>query len=99
SFENSTQTTKMSNSGDQEPRPHIALLPSAGTGHLNPFLRLSAKLAARGCHVTVITPIPTFTAAESEHMDEFFSTYPNISRLKFQIVDDEPPSEFDQPIF
>ncbi|KAJ4707375.1 Glycosyltransferase [Melia azedarach] len=47
----------MANSSELTPSPHIALLPSSGMGHLTPFLRLAALLAAQGVKITFITPL------------------------------------------
>ena len=76
----------MSNNNDfhGEP-PHVALFPSAGMGHLTPFLRLADMLASRGCIVTVVTAMPTVSTAESAHISSFFSNYPHINRLEFEI--------------
>ncbi|KAK3026217.1 hypothetical protein RJ639_040502 [Escallonia herrerae] len=57
-------------------QPHVALLPSAGMGHLTPFLRLAAMLASRSCTVTLITIQPTISEAESTHITSFFATHP-----------------------
>ncbi|KAL5807863.1 hypothetical protein ACOSQ3_028554 [Xanthoceras sorbifolium] len=45
---------------------HIALLPSSGMGHLTPFLRLAALLTAHDLKITIITPYPTISLAESQ---------------------------------
>ncbi|XP_042517098.1 UDP-glycosyltransferase 708G1-like [Macadamia integrifolia] len=75
----------------KENHPHVALLPSAGMGHLTPFLRLAATMAARGCTVTLITPHPTVSLAESQHITHFLFTHPHVHRLDFHILPiDEP---------
>ncbi|KAK4367578.1 hypothetical protein RND71_011370 [Anisodus tanguticus] len=63
--------------------PHVALLPSAGMGHLMPFLRLAAMLASRNCKVTLLTAQPTVSTAESNHLNSFFAAHPHIQRLDF----------------
>lgn len=66
------------------PRPHVALLPSAGMGHLTPFSRLAASLSEH-CHVTMVSILPTVSAAESRHYTDLFSSYTNIHPLHFQL--------------
>ncbi|XAR51695.1 hypothetical protein NMG60_11006401 [Bertholletia excelsa] len=77
----------MSDGGDfPAALPHVALFPSAGMGHLTPFLRLAATLASRNCTVTLITTKPTVSAAESTHTSRFFTTHPHIRRLELEIL-------------
>ncbi|KAK4490726.1 hypothetical protein RD792_001428 [Penstemon davidsonii] len=66
--------------------PHVALFPCAGMGHLIPFLRLATMLDSRGCTVTFITVHPTVSAAESDHLTNFFTIHQNIKRLEFQLI-------------
>ncbi|KAJ3699493.1 hypothetical protein LUZ61_003198 [Rhynchospora tenuis] len=65
-------------------RPHIALLPSAGMGHLIPFSRLAASLSDL-CTVTMISILPTVSTAESRHFTDFFNSYGKIHPLYFQL--------------
>ncbi|KAM7250428.1 hypothetical protein ACFE04_022311 [Oxalis oulophora] len=70
--------------------PHIALLPSAGMGHLTPFLRLAASLVDRCCHVTLIIIYPTVSNSESQLIDNFLSSYPQVRQEKFHLPPLEP---------
>ncbi|KAK3001231.1 hypothetical protein RJ639_020358 [Escallonia herrerae] len=83
-----------------QPQPHVALLPSAGMGHLTPFLRLAAMLASRSCTVTLITIQPTISEAESTHITSFFATHPHINRLDFHVHPSAPSdTTTDDPFF
>ncbi|MCD7467044.1 hypothetical protein HAX54_004235 [Datura stramonium] len=79
--------------------PHVALLPSAGMGHLMPFLRLAAMLASRNCKVTLLTAQPTVSAAESNHLNSFFPAHPHIQRLDFHVLPLQPSNPHDDPFF
>ncbi|CAB4274937.1 unnamed protein product [Prunus armeniaca] len=72
--------------------PHIALLPSAGMGHLTPFLRLASMLSSRSCTVTLITASPSVSAAESSHISFFLSQHPLVKHIEFQIIPSKPSS-------
>ncbi|XP_073001534.1 UDP-glycosyltransferase CGT-like [Typha latifolia] len=66
--------------------PHVALLPSAGMGHLMPFLRLASALATHGCQVTFIAAKPAVSDAESSHLSALFSSHPQVHALEFPVV-------------
>ncbi|KAL5805650.1 hypothetical protein ACOSQ4_028383 [Xanthoceras sorbifolium] len=65
---------------------HIALLPSSGMGHLTPFLRLAALLTAHDLKITIITPYPTISLAESQILSHFFSSFPQIRQVKLYLL-------------
>ncbi|KAJ4792814.1 Glycosyltransferase [Rhynchospora pubera] len=65
-------------------RPHVALLPSSGMGHLIPVTRLAASLSDL-CNITVISILPTVSTAESHHFTDFFNSYPKIHPVNFQL--------------
>nr|UZT75296.1 2-hydroxyflavanone C-glucosyltransferase [Angelica decursiva] len=87
-----------SSSSRQSLQPHIALFPTAGMGHLTPFLRVAAMLASYNVTVTVITAQPTLSAAESDTIASFFAIHPQIKRLDFHIVPYNSPTP-DDPFF
>ncbi|KAF3444822.1 hypothetical protein FNV43_RR14515 [Rhamnella rubrinervis] len=90
----------MSDSSDLKSRPHVALLPSAGMGHLTPFIRLAASLTAHNVQVTFITPHPTVTLAESESLSHFFSTFTQITRMHFHLLPlDDPSANSEDPFY
>ncbi|XP_061368028.1 UDP-glycosyltransferase 708G1-like [Gastrolobium bilobum] len=64
---------------------HVALLPSAGMGHLTPFLRLAAMLLHHHCKVTLITPHPTVSHAESQLLSRFQSSFPQVNQIQFHL--------------
>lgn len=70
---------------------HVALFPSAGMGHLAPFLRLADRLDAGGCIVTFISVLPSVSSAESSRLSRLFSTYPQIRRMEFHLLPFDPP--------
>ncbi|KAH8483615.1 hypothetical protein H0E87_028136 [Populus deltoides] len=75
----------MSSSRDQK-LAHVALLPSAGMGHLTPFLRLAALLTARNVQVTFITPHPTVSLTESQALSGFFASFPQVKQKQFHLL-------------
>ncbi|XP_059293911.1 UDP-glycosyltransferase 708C1-like [Lycium ferocissimum] len=78
---------------------HVALLPSAGMGHLMPFLRLASMLASRNCKVTLLTAQPAVSAAESNHLNSFFTAHPHIQRLDFHVLPIQPSNPHHDPFF
>lgn len=71
--------------------PHIALLPSAGMGHLTPFCRLAVALSNSGCcDVSFVTIHPTVSSAESRHVAALLAAYPRLRSLDFQLADFDP---------
>ncbi|KAK9119042.1 hypothetical protein Scep_017135 [Stephania cephalantha] len=67
-------------------RPHIALLPSAGMGHLTPLLRLAASLVNHNCQLTLITTHPTVSLAETRLISQFLSSFPYITTNEFHLL-------------
>ncbi|KAJ7953878.1 Glycosyltransferase [Quillaja saponaria] len=66
---------------------HVALIPSAGMGHLTPFLRLAASLVQHQyCQVSLITPHPTLSLAESELISRFCSAFPQVNHIQFHLL-------------
>ncbi|KAJ3694730.1 hypothetical protein LUZ60_000107 [Juncus effusus] len=73
--------------------PHVAIIPSAGMGHITPFSRFAVSLSSL-CHVTMVSILPTVSQTESLHFSNFFSSYPKIHPLHFQL-----PSQLDSTDF
>ncbi|CAN6571980.1 unnamed protein product [Malus baccata var. baccata] len=88
----------MSNPTVPPPPPHIALLPSAGMGHLTPFIRIAAMLSSRNCIVSLITARPSVSAAESAHISFFLSQHPKVNHIEFQAISSPDPTT-DDPFF
>ncbi|KAK3222904.1 hypothetical protein Dsin_009929 [Dipteronia sinensis] len=81
----------MSTSSDLDSQqPHVALIPSAGMGHLIPFLRLAASLVNHQCRVTVITTHPTVSLAESRFISSFISAFPQVTEKQFHLLPLDP---------
>nr|QLF98871.1 2-hydroxyflavanone C-glycosyltransferase [Pistia stratiotes] len=68
------------------PAPHIAILSSAGFGHLIVSVRLAVALASHGCLITLVTPLPTVSEAESRYISDFHSCFPHIRLLEFHLL-------------
>ncbi|CAL5212987.1 unnamed protein product [Lathyrus oleraceus] len=69
---------------------HVVMFPSAGMGHLTPFLRLASLLLNNHCKLTLITPLPTVSHAESQLLSHFHSSFPQLNLLPFHLP--PPPS-------
>lgn len=66
---------------------HVAFLPSAGMGLLNPCLRIEALFLCYGCKVTLITPKPTVSIAESNLISRFCSSFPHqVTQLDLNLI-------------
>ncbi|KAJ6402512.1 hypothetical protein OIU84_014585 [Salix udensis] len=83
----------MSGSSHDRKLAHVALLPSAGMGHLTPFLRLAASLTLQNVNVTFITPLPTVSLAESQALSQLFASFPQIKHQQFHLLPLDNPSE------
>lgn len=89
----------MSSSTDQNVA-HVALLPSAGMGHLTPFVRLAALLTAHNVHVTFITPQPTVSLAESQALASLFASFPQITQKQLHLLSlDNHPTDLEDPFY
>ncbi|KAK1309779.1 Anthocyanidin 5,3-O-glucosyltransferase [Acorus calamus] len=71
---------------------HVALLPSAGMGHLTPFLRLASSLVSLGCRVTLLRPLPIVSSAESIQFSDFLSSHPTVHCLDLHLLPFDPSS-------
>ncbi|CAL5038107.1 unnamed protein product [Urochloa decumbens] len=68
-------------------RPHVMFIPSAGMGHLLPFFRVIGALASRDdVDISVVTVLPTVSAAETEHFAGLFQEYPHVRRVDFHLL-------------
>ncbi|KAL5987267.1 hypothetical protein ACLOJK_038429 [Asimina triloba] len=70
---------------DHPQSPHVAIIPSAGMGHLTPSLRLAATLAAQGCIVSLVSIHHTVSSSESLHISRFFSHSTHVRPLPFHL--------------
>ncbi|RCV21286.1 hypothetical protein SETIT_4G127300v2 [Setaria italica] len=68
-------------------RPHVMFIPSAGMGHLLPFLRVIAALARHDdVDVSVVTVLPTVSAAEADHLAGLFAAFPRVRRADLHLL-------------
>ncbi|KAL5759407.1 hypothetical protein ACOSQ2_018245 [Xanthoceras sorbifolium] len=90
----------MSTSSGLDIQPHVALIPSAGMGHLTPFLRLAASLVHHHCRVTFVTTHPTVSLAESRSISSFLSAFPQVSEKQFHLLPLDPDlAKSDDPFY
>ncbi|CAJ2639445.1 unnamed protein product [Trifolium pratense] len=78
---------------------HVAMFPSAGMGHLTPFLRLASLLLTHHCKVTLITPLPTVSHAESQLLSHFHSSFPQLNLIPFHLPPPPSPPISGDPFF
>ncbi|CAK8532325.1 unnamed protein product [Lathyrus sativus] len=71
---------------------HVAFLPSAGLGHLNPCLRTAELFLRYGCKLTLITPKPTISLAESDLITHFCSSFPSsqLTQIDLNLIPLDP---------
>ncbi|CAL5184913.1 unnamed protein product [Lathyrus oleraceus] len=71
---------------------HVAFLPSAGLGHLNPCLRRAELFLRYGCKLTLITPKPTISLAESDLITHFCSSFPSsqLTQIDLNLIPLDP---------
>ncbi|OEL28001.1 UDP-glucose:2-hydroxyflavanone C-glucosyltransferase [Dichanthelium oligosanthes] len=67
-------------------RPHVMFIPSAGMGHLLPFFRFIAALANHDVDISVVTVLPTVSAAEADHFARLFEAFPRVRRVDFHLL-------------
>ena len=71
---------------------HVAFLPSSGLGHLNPCLRTAELFLRYGCKLTLITPKPTVSLAESDLITKFCSSFPSsqLTQIDLNLIPLDP---------
>ncbi|KAJ1259025.1 hypothetical protein BS78_10G122000 [Paspalum vaginatum] len=73
------------NGGGATP-PHALFIPSAGMGHLMPTFRVIAGLSRQGIDISVVTVLPTVSAAETNYFNGLFADYPTIGRVDMHLL-------------
>lgn len=66
--------------------PHVSVIPSAGMGHLLPFFRFIVAFSSHGLDISVVTVLPTVSAAEADHFAGFFDNHPRIRLIDFNLL-------------
>lgn len=79
-------------SSDESFVAHVAFLPSSGLGHLNPCLRTAELFLRYGCKITLITPKPTISLAESDLITQFCSSFPSsqLTQIDLNLIPLDP---------
>ncbi|XP_066376713.1 UDP-glycosyltransferase CGT-like [Miscanthus floridulus] len=83
-----TPATKSLGELDGGARPHVMFIPSAGMGHLLPFFRFIASLAGHDddVDISVVTVLPTVSAAEADHFSRLFAALPRVRRVDLHLL-------------
>ncbi|KAJ8749894.1 hypothetical protein K2173_013809 [Erythroxylum novogranatense] len=55
-------------------------------GHLTPFLRLAGSLTTHHVQLTIITPLPTVSLAESQTLSHFLTSFPQIAQVQLHLL-------------
>lgn len=94
-----TTIAETGNDTGKSKRGHVAMFPSAGMGHLTPFLHLARILAANcGFSVTFITTKSNVCPSETAHIQGIASTGFDIRVVELEIRS-ETRNESQDPIF
>ncbi|CAN6178407.1 unnamed protein product [Urochloa humidicola] len=65
---------------------HVLFIPSAGIGHLTPVFRVIAGFSTQGIDVSVVTVLPTVSAAETDYFNGLFADYPGVRRVDMHLL-------------
>ncbi|CAL5043240.1 unnamed protein product [Urochloa decumbens] len=74
------------NGGAAATTPHVLFIPSAGIGHLTPVFRVIAGFSSQGIDVSVVTVLPTVSAAETDYFNGLFADYPRVRRVDMHLL-------------
>ncbi|CAL5052484.1 unnamed protein product [Urochloa decumbens] len=74
------------NGGAAATTPHVLFIPSAGIGHLTPVFRVIAGFSSQGIDVSVVTVLPTVSAAETDYFNGLFADYPCVRRVDMHLL-------------
>ncbi|CAN6201765.1 unnamed protein product [Urochloa humidicola] len=78
------------NGGAAASTPHVLFIPSAGIGHLTPVFRVIAGFSSQGIDVSVVTVLPTVSAAETDYFNGLFADYPGVRRVDMHLLPLDP---------
>ncbi|WVZ83300.1 hypothetical protein U9M48_030462 [Paspalum notatum var. saurae] len=66
---------------------HVMFIPSAGMAHLVPFFRFISALSSRGgVRCSIVTVLPTVSAAEADHFAGLFAAFPSVHRVDLNLL-------------
>uniref|UniRef100_J3MDD0 Glycosyltransferase n=1 Tax=Oryza brachyantha TaxID=4533 RepID=J3MDD0_ORYBR len=78
--------TAAQRTGEAGARGHVVFVPSAGMGHLLPFSRFIGALSRHDVDISVVTVVPTVSAAEADQLAALFNDFPRLRRIDFHLL-------------
>uniref|UniRef100_A0A0D9WPE2 UDP-glycosyltransferase CGT n=1 Tax=Leersia perrieri TaxID=77586 RepID=A0A0D9WPE2_9ORYZ len=82
-----TSLTSTGEANSDGTRPHVVFVPTAGMGHFHPFFRFIAALSTHDAvDISIVTVLPTVSAAEADHLAALFADFPAVRRIDLHLL-------------